>query len=77
VTVNAIVRGLIMHEGLRETITDRFVEKMEDAVTIKHSGKPEEIAAATSFFMSEGSSFVTGQTMHVNGGMSYRGKDKL
>ncbi|OUS02690.1 hypothetical protein A9Q90_09060 [Gammaproteobacteria bacterium 54_18_T64] len=69
VTVNVIVPGLIMHEGLRETITDRFVEKMEEAVPMKRSGKPEEIAAAASFFMSEGSSFVTGQTMHVNGGM--------
>ena len=58
-----------MHDGLRETITDRFVEKMEEAVPMKRSGKPEEIAAAASFFMSEGSSFVTGQTMHVNGGM--------
>ncbi|RLA51473.1 MAG: hypothetical protein DRR42_10295 [Gammaproteobacteria bacterium] len=36
---------------------------------MRRPGIPEEIAEAAAFFMSEGSSFVTGQTMHVNGGM--------
>ena len=69
ITVNCIVPGLIMHEGLRGTIPDKFFEKLGKDVPMKRPGKPEEIAAAAAFFMSEGSSYVTGQTMHVNGGM--------
>ena len=69
ITVNCIVPGLIMHEGLRGTIPDKFFENLEKDVPMRRPGKPEEIAAAAAFFMSEGSSYVTGQTMHVNGGM--------
>ena len=69
ITVNCIVPGLIMHEGLRGVIPDKFFENLGNDVPMKRPGKPEEIAAAAAFFMSEGSSYVTGQTMHVNGGL--------
>ena len=69
VTVNCIVPGLIMHEGLRGAIPDKFFANLEKDVPMKRAGKPEEIAEAAAFFMSEGSSYVTGQTMHVNGGL--------
>jgi len=32
-------------------------------------GKPEEIAAAVSFLASEEAAYITGETLHVNGGM--------
>ena len=69
VTVNCIVPGLIMHEGLRGAIPDKFFENLGKDVPMRRPGKPEEIAEAAAFFMSEGSSYVTGQTMHVNGGL--------
>ncbi len=69
VTVNVIVPGLIMHEGLRGTIPDKFFENLAKEVPMNRPGRPEEIAEAAAFFMSEGSSYVTGQTMHVNGGL--------
>ena len=69
VTVNCIVPGMIMHEGLRDSIPDKFFENLEKQIPMQRPGKPEEIAEAAAFFMSEGSSYVTGQTMHVNGGM--------
>ena len=69
ITVNVIVPGLIMHEGLRGTIPDKFFDNLGKDVPMKRPGKPEEIAEAAAFFMSEGSSYVTGQTMHVNGGL--------
>ncbi len=69
VTVNCIVPGLIMHEGLRGHVPDKFFENLERDVPMRRPGKPEEIAEAAAFFMSEGSSYVTGQTMHVNGGL--------
>lgn len=69
ITVNCIVPGLIMHEGLRGTIPDKFFENLEKDIPMKRAGKPEEIAEAAAFFLSEGASYVTGQTMHVNGGL--------
>ena len=69
ITVNVIVPGLIMHEGIRGVIPDKFFENLEKEIPMRRPGKPEEIAEAAAFFMSEGSSYVTGQTMHVNGGM--------
>lgn len=69
ITVNCIVPGLIMHEGLRSYLPDTFFENMAKQIPMQRPGKPEEIAEAAAFFMSEGSSYVTGQTMHVNGGM--------
>ena len=69
ITVNCIVPGLIMHEGLRSYLPDTFFESMAKQIPMQRPGKPEEIAEAAAFFMSEGSSYVTGQTMHVNGGM--------
>jgi len=54
---------------LRGAIPDKFFANLEKDVPMKRAGKPEGIAEAAAFFMSEGSSYVTGQTMHVNGGL--------
>ncbi|MHA1517378.1 MAG: SDR family oxidoreductase, partial [Alphaproteobacteria bacterium] len=39
------------------------------AIPAQSLGKPEDIAAATVFFASDEASYITGETMHVNGGM--------
>jgi 3-oxoacyl-[acyl-carrier protein] reductase len=69
VTVNAIAPGLIMHDGLRVVFSDTELEKIARSVPAGRAGKPEEIAATVSFLFSEGAAYITGQTLHVNGGM--------
>lgn len=69
VTCNVIAPGIIWHERLRGILPDEVYEDMIEKVPAERAGKPEEIAAAVAFFCSEDSSYVTGQTLHVNGGM--------
>jgi len=69
VTANAIAPGLIMHEGLKGVMPDQVYESMLRRVPMGRAGRPEEIAATVSFLLSEGSSYITGHTFHVNGGL--------
>ncbi|HBD10844.1 MAG TPA: hypothetical protein DCZ13_01780 [Porticoccaceae bacterium] len=69
VNVNVIAPGIIWHERLRGVLPDDVYENMLAQVPAQRSGKPEEIAGAVAFFCSEESSYVTGQTLHVNGGL--------
>lgn len=69
ITVNVIAPGIIWHERLRGVLPDDVFEKMISEVPTGRAGKPEEIAGAVGFFCSEDSSYVNGQTLHVNGGL--------
>lgn len=68
VTANAIAPGLILHDGLRVVFSDRELEDMVRPVPAGRAGKPEEIAATVSFLCSDDAAYITGQTIHVNGG---------
>lgn len=68
VTVNAIAPGFIWHQRLADVFPDN-AEPSFDEVPMKRSGKPEEIAATVAFLVSEGAGYITGQTIHVNGGL--------
>jgi 3-oxoacyl-[acyl-carrier protein] reductase len=41
---------------------------MAKDIPVKRPGKPEEIAATVAFLLSDDAAFITGQTIHVNGG---------
>jgi 3-oxoacyl-[acyl-carrier protein] reductase len=68
VTVNAIAPGLILHDGLKVVFSDKELEHMARGIPVGRAGKPEEIAATVSFLLSDDAAFITGQTLHVNGG---------
>ena len=69
ITVNAIAPGYIFHEGLRDLFGEGVFESFIDQVPAGRAGRPEEIAATLDFLLSEGASYITGQTLHVNGGV--------
>ena len=66
ITVNNIPPGYIDTPMLRATA--RNIEGTIAASPMKRAGKPEDIAAACSYLVSEAAGYVTGQTISVNGG---------
>lgn len=69
ITVNTIAPGMIWHERLRGVLPDQVFDDMIGRVPAGRAGRPDEIAGAVAFFCAEESSYVTGQTLHVNGGL--------
>ncbi|MSP43971.1 MAG: SDR family oxidoreductase [Alphaproteobacteria bacterium] len=68
ITVNVIAPGLIMHPRLEDVDTGTNFQDMAVGIPMGRTGRPEEIGATVAFLCSEGASYITGQTIHVNGG---------
>lgn len=66
IRVNAIAAGILESEM---TSNISFLEKIKPQIPLKRFGKPEEVASVVSFLCSEDSSYITGQTISVNGGL--------
>jgi 3-oxoacyl-[acyl-carrier protein] reductase len=69
ITVNCIAPGFIetpMTEGLNDKIKEAILSK----IPMKKMGAPDDIAAACVFLASGEASYMTGQTLHPNGGMA-------
>ena len=68
ITVNAIAPGFIETD-----MTDVLPEKVKEAsvaqIPLGRFGKPEQVAAAAAFLASEEAGYITGQVLHVDGGM--------
>ncbi len=65
---NAIAPGFIETE-MTEELDENTVQGWRDAIPLKRGGQPEDIAAAAVFLASDLSSYITGQTIQVDGGM--------
>lgn len=68
VTVNAVAPGFIDTE-MTTAIPDAAKTAMLQAIPLGRTGRAEEIAAAVAFLASDEASYVTGETLRVNGGM--------
>ena len=71
ITVNNIPPGAIMNTIMSEANKDRFrmsMEQLTRLIPVGRTGVPEDIAGACAWLVSEESSYVTGQTIGVNGG---------
>lgn len=68
ITVNCIAPGAV-NSPMIEKLSDTNKEKFLDKIPMKRIGEPEEIAAACCFLASSESGYITGQTLHINGGM--------
>jgi len=68
ITVNTVAPGFIDTDMTRE-LPDAMRVKLLEGIPLGRLGQPEEIAAAVSFLASPGAGYITGETLHVNGGM--------
>jgi 3-oxoacyl-[acyl-carrier protein] reductase len=68
VTANCIAPGVIA-TAMTEALNERQRETLMGFVPMQRLGQPAEIAAAAVFLASNEAAYVTGQTLHVNGGM--------
>lgn len=71
ITVNTIATGRILTDRLRATYPDEAAidAAAQREVPMKRVGTPEELAAAVAFLSGEGASYITGQTLAVDGGL--------
>jgi 3-oxoacyl-[acyl-carrier protein] reductase len=68
ITVNAVAPGFIDTDMTR-ALSDDQKEALLGGIPLKRLGQPEEIAAAVAFLASPNAAYITGETIHVNGGM--------
>jgi len=68
ITVNAVAPGFIDTDMTRE-LPDSQRDALLGSIPLGRLGRPEEIAAVVAFLASDAAAYVTGETIHVNGGM--------
>jgi len=69
ITVNCVAPGFIETE-MTAALSEARREKMLDAIPARRLGTPEDVAVCVAFLAGEEAGYVTGQTLHVNGGMA-------
>jgi len=69
VTVNCVAPGFIQ-SAMTDALNDKQREAILSTIPAERLGRGEEIAAAVIYLASEEAAYVTGQTLHVNGGMA-------
>ena len=73
ITVNNIGPGLILTDRIKDTLPkdkdyDQALEEKAEAIPLRRIGKPEELASLAAFLASEQASYITAQTIQVDGG---------
>ena len=68
ILVNAIAPGFI-ETDMTKQINQENAEKIKEDIPLKRMGKPEDVANLVKFLASDDSSYITGQVIHVDGGL--------
>lgn len=68
ITVNTVAPGFIDTDMTRE-LSEEHKNALLGSIALGRLGQAQEIAHAVSFLASEGAAYITGETLHVNGGM--------
>ena len=68
ITINVVAPGFI-DTDMTKALSDDQREAISKDIPANRLGEPEEIAATVAFLVSDGAAYITGETIHVNGGM--------
>jgi 3-oxoacyl-[acyl-carrier protein] reductase len=68
ITVNAVAPGFV-NTDMTKVLPEKVVENLKAAIPLAKLGEPEDIAKAVAFLVSDDAAYITGQTLHVDGGM--------
>jgi len=68
ITVNAVAPGFIQTE-MTASLSDEAKARLADQIPLGSLGMPEDVAAAVAFLASDKARYITGQVIHIDGGM--------
>jgi len=68
ITVNTVAPGFI-DTDMTKNLEDAQKDAMLSIIPLQRLGKPEEIAGVVGFLTTENAAYITGETIHINGGM--------
>ena len=70
IKVNCVSPGLIKSE-MTDKISESFIKSLKDKIPLERFGIPDDVANVVVFLCSGMSDYITGETIHVNGGMYF------
>ena len=70
ITVNSVSPGFIISD-MTAQISEEHTELMKSRISLNKFGRPEDVANSVAFLSSNLSDYITGETIHVNGGMYF------
>ena len=76
ITINCVSPGFIKSD-MTDKIADNFKETMLDKISLERFGMPIDVANAVLFLSSNLSDYITGETIHVNGGMYFSWQNNI
>ena len=68
ITVNSVAPGFILSD-MTESLNDDVKEKLLKSIPLGRMGKTSDVSDLVSFIISDAANYITGQTIHVNGGL--------
>jgi NAD(P)-dependent dehydrogenase (short-subunit alcohol dehydrogenase family) len=74
IRVNCVAPDFIRTEGTEQLMTDADRERIERLMPLARLGRPEDVASAVAFLASPMASFITGETLVVDGGSLFRSR---
>ena len=76
ITINCVSPGFIKSE-MTDKIDDSFKKTLQDKISLERFGLPEDVANTVVFLSSNLSDYITGETIHVNGGMYFSWQNNI